>query len=294
MEIHSSNSNVEVQRRIDKAMDSLLFQPENGTKTIQPCTCFSCHSYIKRKEKALFKKSQLEQIATVLKPRRSLHMNIVQFYKYSGVGHEPWMDDLLMSPYSCFVIEKDSFQVCRRCYNSLKVGNMPTYAIANSFEFGEAPGELKCLTDIELAFLSPIRAHGHLFTYFGGTQGIKGWHSFLEIDIGTVYNSMRAIDELPHVPNNIAVVLTGPYTDLQRQRVIKKATLRRDKVAEAMNWLRDNNTQWSTLFRDINLDLLPKPIIIDKRYVQSSIILPLFCKYFGSNLQLFCINVSTI
>jgi hypothetical protein len=265
MLIHPSNSHVEVQQRIDQAMDSLLFQPENGTKTIHPSTCFSCHSFIKRKEKRTFKKSTLKKIATVLKPRKILHANIIQFYKYTGEGHETWMDDLLLSPCSCFDSETDSFLVCRRCHVSLKVGNLPIYAIANSFEFGEAPPELKCLSDIELAFLSPVRAHGHLFTFFGGIQGIKGWHSFLEIDIANVYCNMRAIDQLPPVPNNIAVVLTGPYTDAQKQRVIRKATLRRDKVATAMDWLRNNNTQWFHLFQDINLDLLPSPIVVDKR-----------------------------
>jgi hypothetical protein len=40
MLIHPSNGYAEVQQRIDQGMDGLLFQPENGTKTIHPSTCF--------------------------------------------------------------------------------------------------------------------------------------------------------------------------------------------------------------------------------------------------------------
>jgi hypothetical protein len=262
--LHNCMDPLDVRKKIDKAMDELLFATTENQNTFHPITCLSCHSYVKRKNRDKIKKNTLEKVAHLLKPRRELHPDILNFYKYKGNGHEQWMNDLLLSPQSCFNNSNQTFILCKMCSSSLCSGILPKYAIANSFEFGEAPPELKCLTDIELAFLSPVRVHGHLFTYFGGIKGIKGWHSFLEVDMVNLNRNMNAINELP-IPNNIAVVLTGPYTPEQKQRVVKKTTLRRDKVREAMTWLINNNTQWSSLFRDVDLATIPNPVIIDKR-----------------------------
>jgi hypothetical protein len=254
---------LDVQKKIDKAIDEFLFVPEKQD-TLHPVTCLSCHSYVKRKCRDKIKKNTLEKVARLLKPRRELHPDIVDFYKYKGNGHEQWMNDLLLSPLSCFDSNNQTFVLCKLCSSSLCSGKLPKYAIANNFEFGEAPQVLKCLTDVELAFVSPVRVHGHLFTYFGGSKGIKGWHSFLEVDMVNLNRNMNAMNELP-IPNNVAVVLTGPYTPAQKERVLKKIMLRRDKVGEAMTWLINNNMQWSLLFKDVDLATIPDPIIIDKR-----------------------------
>ena len=45
------------------------------------------------------------------------------------------------------------------------------------------PPEITCLSDIELAFISPIKCHAHILSYKGGHKGIKGFHSLIKTNL---------------------------------------------------------------------------------------------------------------
>ena len=62
----------------------------------------------------------------------------------------------------------------------------------------------------------------------------------------------------------VTVVLSGPFTDVQKERVRHKMDIRRDKVIAAMDWLRQNNAVWVEMFGDEDVEI-PTPVVIDKR-----------------------------
>jgi hypothetical protein len=104
---------------------------------------------------------------------------------------------------------------------SLKEGELPRFAIANNLAIGTAPECLEKLNEIELSLISQARFKGHLFTYWGGChKSIKGWHSFYEVDPLHTTAVLQQVSTLT-LSDNIAVVLYGPFTREQKNKVLE-------------------------------------------------------------------------
>ena len=160
---------------------------------------------------------------------------------------------------------------CTECKSSLNVkhlknGYLPRYAIANDWAIGDPPECIKRLNEIELALISQARFRGHLFAYWGGChRSIKGWHTFYNSNPNHTAAVLNAVSNLTD-SNNIAVVLCGPFTSQQKERVLRKIQVNTDWVLEAFNWLKLNNR----LYEDEPLPNLSTPIVIDQsREVES-------------------------
>ncbi|MGL5936718.1 MAG: hypothetical protein ACRCZI_13980, partial [Cetobacterium sp.] len=84
--------------------------------------------------------------------------------------------------------------------------------------------------DIELALVSQARLKGHLFTYWGGChKSIKGWHCFYEVNPCHTTTVLGAVSEFTQT-NNIAVVLSGPFTSRQKEKIKNKIQVDTKKV----------------------------------------------------------------
>mgnify|MGYP000526856432 CR=1 FL=1 len=96
---------------------------------------------------------------------------------------------------------------------------MPLHAIRNKNYVGGAP---KCLTDfteIELALLSPVHAHGYCFSYVGGKQkNLKETLTFMRVEERIL---ARAVTQLRTMglTKYIVILSTGNMTDQQKQKV---------------------------------------------------------------------------
>jgi hypothetical protein len=160
---------------------------------------------------------------------------------------------------------------CKDCRNGLNTkqlsnGEVPRFSIANGWAIGEAPECLTRLNEIELALLSQARFRGHLFTYWGGChRSIKGWHTFYDVDIGYTQGVLQHIHQFTD-SDNIAVVLSGPFTSLQKEKIRKKVQINVPWMREAFDWLRLNNVQ----FADIEMPELRQPIVIDQSRIVES------------------------
>ena len=86
---------------------------------------------------------------------------IIRYYKYNGdlVNRFPALAGLFVSPRSYAEEIKGDviFDICTECNNE---GNKPKLAIKN-IQIGEAPEELTCLNEMELAFVSQGRIDKH-------------------------------------------------------------------------------------------------------------------------------------
>jgi PIF1-like helicase/Ulp1 protease family, C-terminal catalytic domain/Helitron helicase-like domain at N-terminus len=165
-----------------------------------------------------------------------------------------------VSSHSCIICCKD----CKQSLSlpKLKQGILPRFAIANNLTIGHAPPCIEKLNDIELALLSQARLRGHLFTYWGGChRSIKGWHCFYDVNPS---HTTAVLNDVSHFTNskNIAVVLYGPFTKEQRQKILHKVEINTEHVIEAFNWLKVNNI----LYSDMQLPDLALPTIIDKSH----------------------------
>jgi Helitron helicase-like domain at N-terminus len=130
---------------------------------------------------------------------------------------------------------------CNACKHELRSKKTPKYAIASNLTIGMAPPCLQALNEIELALLSQARFRGHLFTYWGGChRSIKGWHSFYDVDPN--YTN-AVLQQVSHVTENknIAVVLCGPFTPEQKEKVLSKVEVDTEKIQIAFAWLKQHN-----------------------------------------------------
>ena len=128
---------------------------------------------------------------------------------------------------SCNKRSKPHVMCCRDCKSgmnaaALKKGDLPRHSIANGWAIGDPPECLTSLNEIELALISKARFRGHLFTYWGGChRSIKGWHTFYDTNPA---NTVAVLNAVQNVTENedIAVILTGPFTTEQKAQVMKR------------------------------------------------------------------------
>ena len=74
------------------------------------------------------------------------------------------------------------FTCCAKCKKSLEKSTVPRDAIVNRNHVGVAPDCLKELTEVELAFLSPVKSCGHCFSCQGGSMRcMKGTLVFMRV-----------------------------------------------------------------------------------------------------------------
>jgi hypothetical protein len=252
----------EVVRRVDAELTACFHEDPNGD--LRPWVCISCDGYVKKENKRVITVKRLKIEEELFKPQRKLPEEVKSHYTYSGEGKEAFMKKLLLSPVGCYVKECNGFCICSKCNNSTLKHETPLRAIANGFEIGPCAKELEVLNDVELAFISPVRVHGNIFSFYGGVKGVKGWHSFLKVDLKTVRTGLRRLEDMGDaVPNLIAVVMSGQFTKEARARTMKKLSLRREEARTAFNWMNENNAHFVKENIGQDFDNLPDPILVD-------------------------------
>jgi hypothetical protein len=125
---------------------------------------------------------------------------------------------------------------------------------------------LLVLTDIELAYLTPVRNDGYCFAFTGGKcKKLKGILSYYKVDIGRIARAITHFDVL-WMQQDIVIILHGNMMPEQQQRAQEKNKIRVEYVMAAMEWLIENNREWQ--YHNINLDeirqSLQDPILIDR------------------------------
>ena len=173
---------------------------------------------------------------------------------------------------SCMVnpdgIEQDEnghlqLQLCKTCHNSLYLGKRPPLSLANGTYLGPVPSELLDLTPIEEAMIARCRA--------------KCWIVQLKEESPTIVmpETQRGVRGhiiiYPQRPSEIAKVLPPSINDLLTPICVlfvganpptlewlrekaKPLCVRREKVRNALKWLKENNPLYVDI--EINNDLL--------------------------------------
>ena len=263
-----SEIKADIKDKINSDIASSMFY-DTELKKYRPYVCIVCDRFIKFKCKKSVTRSFLENHHSILLPDidRCIPESVKSYYTYNGNGSSEILKRCLLSQKGiCYKSSKcveDMFIICESCNSCLhkKLGVVPQYAIANSFEIGCAPDILNELSDIELAFISEVTVHSHLICYEGGHKGIRGWHSLVKTNLVSKREALGQMDLVNAIPNHLYIVLYGNWTEKQRKKISSLITIRRDKCKAAIDFLLANNR----LYKDVSIDLdaLKPPVIID-------------------------------
>ena len=259
----------------NKAIDGLL-NHDKVTNTLHGKVCLICDKFLTEKDLRTMQLKTFLKHAPYFKGSPSIPDSLRSSYQSTLAHDNPRANQILsqclLSPRSTLIYKNGNRRLqpyimcCAQCKSGLTVtklnkGELPQFAIANKMAVGTAPPCLEILNEIELALISQARFKGHLFAYWGGChKSIKGWHSFYEVDVAHTAAVINQVAELTKL-DNIAVVLHGPFTRQQKQKVLDKVNVSLDKVLKALDWLKKHNR----FYADISIDpaSIGLPTIID-------------------------------
>ena len=161
----------------------------------------------------------------------------------------------------------NGFSACKRCKTSTgkrSGGSLPRHAIVNRNYIGGAPACLLELTDVELAFISPVKHYGYCFTWQGGKQ-LKGTCTFMRVEKRSIGVAVAKVEGMGF-NKHVLVLFSGHMTKLQKKRSKERSTIRTDKIIAAVEWLCKNNRRWSSVnFKALCESLQGrKPVIYDR------------------------------
>jgi hypothetical protein len=140
------------------------------------------------------------------------------------------------------------------------------YASVNQNAVGNAPVCLIELTEVELAFITPVQGYGYCFSYVGGKQRkLKGTMTFMRVEERTVCRAAMQLETMG-LSDNLVVLVSGRMTGSQQARALNKAAIRTDKILTAVEWLCKNHRRWMSTDPDsYRLELQGKtPTVINK------------------------------
>ena len=165
------------------------------------------------------------------------------------------------------VIAHGCQKICHMCCKYLKKGETPPLSLANGLWLGEVPAELCNLTYVEQLLISQVRHNRCIVKVASGRYKMRANAISFMNPVPKIYNvlppSLAELDEV------LACIFTGPCqptkADIERTPLL----VRRNKVADALNWLKLNHLDYSDLIvSEENLFQYPEhdsAVVIDYR-----------------------------
>jgi hypothetical protein len=285
----SDNHNITV---INEAFETCMLKKidRSGNVTYEPYTCAICDNFVKKRNLQICSWSVLEKNRTKLFPKtiQKLDEQLIRDYTWEERVHDPQtgkeinFEGMMLSPRLQYAFEpknkrnKNSSKiggklkglyVCKFCLSQLKSSKTPKFAICNGFFFGIPPKELVELNDVELAFISPVKAFGYCFAYTGSSRlsmQLQGTLSFFKVDASSIVDSVAKFSAL-QFKENIVVLLYGKMTPEQHKKAKRKTEICPDKLLRALEWLTIHHDTYKTLKIDMNSlkESYSKPYLLD-------------------------------
>ena len=254
-------SSEEAKKAVNDRLDEIARASVDGKYV--PYSCTVCDKVLIGKEVCTISEKKLKACREILSPNVFNMVNnatLEEYYKYPNTCeyHHSWMNHMLLSPRGVFLNKEEASKLhrrqgyvcCKSCLDSLRCNIMPLFAIANNNFVGEPPKCLKELTDVELAFLNPLRTYGYCFSFTGGrSMNLKGTLGFYKVEANSIATSMAKLNVLGI---NVVVLINGYMTAAQRKKAREYATVNVDRMCAAIRWLQQNNAspEWSNIDMD--------------------------------------------
>lgn len=240
-------SEANITSRINSAYNALFYN--KGGLSV-PYICITCDSFCPRDFKWITWKT-LEKKKSLFSTQLAsdkIRREYTAKWRHEAFTDNQWLDEALLSP-RCESYDRKRVSICSGCFYAQSKGQTPQKAIRNGFYFGETPKELQELSDVELAFITPVRTFGYCFSFTGGKNtALKGTLGYFKVEQKSIVRgagiALKACDILN---KHIIFVLYGEMTESQINSAKKKAHIRPTKVAEAIKWLKANNKLWQNV-----------------------------------------------
>ena len=150
------------------------------------------------------------------------------------------------------IIDYDCKGVCQKCCDCLYKRKIPHNALANGFWIGKVPEELKNLTFAEKLLISRVRHNCCIVRVFSGMYKMKSNVVCFELPMPRIYEKLP-----PHrddISEVLAFIFTGMSIPGSEELKRTPMLIRRNKVADALEWLKLNHKGYFDL--DISYDNL--------------------------------------
>lgn len=231
-----------------------LFNEKTSSECLASFTCASCSSSTLNLE---CKKISLSEInIDLLKPFNKLptQMPIPRHKKESFAN-------AIINPEGVIYNEEGHpiLKLCKTCYNALRRGNTPPMSLANGTYLGPVPFELSDLTPIEEAMIARCRAKCWIIQLKEENPAVVMPDTQRGVRGHIIIYPQRPSEIAKVLPPSINDILTpicllfvgaNPPTPEWLREKAKPLCIRREKVRNALIWLKENNP----LYTDIEIN----------------------------------------
>lgn len=245
----------------------------------KPLVCTVCDTFMKPFESDSLEMSKFASLKKVLMTpiAKGLPKDLKSCYKFEvPSAYKEHVKGVLLSPRGRYIHHipsakgsqkkaqcSGSMSVCKGCKRSLEKKEIPKFAIANGFFVGTPPKCLLELTDIERAWITPVKTFGIVYIYTGGPmQQLQGTASFYKRQNTSIANAVAKLELLGLTKDGVSVVLLGSMTKDQIKKAKRNARIRPEKILNAVKWLIRNNVDWSSIDLELIKAGLQNPIIV--------------------------------
>ena len=243
----------DVQDRINQRFDELFHYYDDGTRA--PYVCSFCDEFLLCPQETSFVRIQdLYQNTdlfewTNLDPSERIPA-LEEYYRFNDrdqhLQSHPWVKELALSPRGVLGKKKRGkelgFSSCNDCKNCITKSQVPFYAIINHNYVGCPPSVLTDLTEVELAFITPVKGYGYVFKWAGGPQKkLQGHLTFMRVEERKIVHASAQLEGMG-LTDHVFILITGKMTERQRQRA--RLPLRTNKILAAVEWLVENHSRW--------------------------------------------------
>lgn len=146
--------------------------------------------------------------------------------------------------------------VCIECWSSLTKDKIPKFSVANKLWIGDIPKQLLGLTIPEQRLIALyrhnsciVKLHSSFHATSTAQSALKGNCISFPQDVVNIATTLPL--ELDDLCDSLKVIFVGPRTP-QRNQLKNILTVRKKKVFEALQWLKQNNP----LYRNVAIDPL--------------------------------------
>ena len=273
--------------RINSAYKNLFIQSSHGEYL--PPVCAVCDEFVPPRSLCVLPLLWLKDKERIELLRPSwqnltddLRASYIVELKAQIKQDDPWYNDdvinsistLLLSPrctYTRDLLNKNrsGLSCCKRCRTDMQTKTLPLFAIKNNYCLGTTPDCLTQLTDLEIAYLTPVKHYGYCFVYTGG-RCLEGSMSFYRVKVKSIVRAVTQLEVLG-LQKDIVVLFYGKLTPNQRKRAEEKTSIRVEYVMRAIEWLLEHNVEWQK--HNVNLDEIReelsrvKPVFVDDSVV---------------------------
>lgn len=146
------------------------------------------------------------------------------------------------------ILDRTCDSVCPPCVKTLRGGHRPVHALANGLWVGEIPQVLSILTYAEQCLIARVRSNNYVVRVSGGHWKLKANVISFPSPTQKVYE--RLPPSRAEFAEVLAFIFTGPHSATEEDLSRTPMLVRRNVVADALEWLKLNHCDYADLIID--------------------------------------------